>query len=234
MNLFDAVHLQRLSDTAFNNVVHPESADTRAMFERIYGEGRGVVALTGHTGCFEMLLPLVAQRWKCPAFAVGQQLFDPRIDRLVAQARSGANMDYIRRTDNPRAIIRLLREGRTFGALIDQDTNVEGVFARFLGRPAYTPCGPVKLAMKYRIPVVVFTTARQPDNTHRVFVSDRLGLEDSGNMGRDLVVNVEKANELLCTTIERFPPQWVWMHRRWRKKPDDARYRHVPGAQGYL
>lgn len=230
MNLFDAVHLNRLSDTTFGKIMSAENPEGLAAFNRAYSEGRGVVALTGHIGCFEMLLPLVAQRWGLPAFAVGQRLFDPRIDRMVAQARSGENMDYIRRTDNPRAIVRLLKAGRAFGVLIDQDTDVEGVFARFLGKPAYTPSGPIKLAMKYDIPTFVITTARQSDNTHRVFVSDRLDLKRSDNVERDLVENVQKANDLLGATINRFPEQWVWMHRRWRKKPGDPRYQNVPGA----
>lgn len=38
-----------------------------------------------------------------------------------------------------RAIIRTFRQGRALGLLVDQDTDVQGVFVPFSGRLAYTP-----------------------------------------------------------------------------------------------
>ena len=101
---------------------------------------------------------------------------------------------------------------------------MEAVFADFLGRPANTPSGPMKIAMKLNIPVVVVTTARQPDNTHHVFISGPVDLVNTGNFEKDLVQNVQIANDRICKTIERFPEQWVWMHRRWKRRPPPQDY----------
>jgi KDO2-lipid IV(A) lauroyltransferase len=123
------------------------------------------------------------------------------------------------RSESPRKIIRWLSDGFAFGVLIDQDTRVDGVFAPFLGLPAYTPSAPIRMAMKLKVPVVVATTVRQPDDTHYCFISKTLDLADSGNFDRDLVTNVTMANDLICKTITAYPDQWVWMHRRWKTKP---------------
>jgi len=139
---------------------------------------------------------------------------------MVRSIRSGPNIEYIARSENARKILRFLEEGRVFGALIDQDTSVDGVFAEFLGKPAHTPCGPVRIAMKYKIPGVVAATVRGPDNRHQVMISPELELADTGNFERDLVENVTRANRILCMTIDEYPSQWVWMHRRWRRKPE--------------
>jgi KDO2-lipid IV(A) lauroyltransferase len=119
------------------------------------------------------------------------------------------------------------------GALIDQDTKVDGVFAHFLGKLAYTPSAPVKLAMRYDIPVFVVTTARQENGIHRIFVSERITLRKSGDETRDLAKNVELVNGKISATILKYPAQWVWMHRRWRRQPEDEGYEDVPNIEKY-
>lgn len=215
MNMFDAICLPGLDEKRLDALVKIDPLDA---FDAAYREGNGIVVITAHCGCFEMLLPLFARKgYRC--FALGQRLFDDRIDKLVSAARNGPNMESLYRSDNPREIIRRLRQGKVFGVLIDQDTRVEGVFAHFLGKLAYTPSGPLKIALRYNVPAFVVTTARQPDNTHRVFVSPLLSLQHSGDFDRDLVRAVQEANDYICSTIQAYPQQWVWMHRRWSTTP---------------
>jgi KDO2-lipid IV(A) lauroyltransferase len=218
-NLFDAVKLSRASGKTFNAVVrHDDLADFRKAFDR----GRGVIVITAHVGCFELLLHFFA-RHGFRSFAIGQRSFDPRLDALIRKIRSGRDIDYMDRTESPRKIIRGLQEGRAFGVLIDQDTQVEGVFARFLGRTAYTPSGPFRIAMRLGIPAVVATITRRPDNTHYVSLSGILEFPDRGDFKNDLLKNVQLANDLIGETIVRFPEQWVWMHRRWKRQPPPLR-----------
>jgi KDO2-lipid IV(A) lauroyltransferase len=214
-NLFDAVHLPQLSSQKMAKIVH---IDPMEKVQKVYDRGNGIIFITAHVGCFEMQLHLFGNLG-FRSFAIGRKMFDQRIENLIRQTRSGNNIDYMDRTEGTRKIVRFLKEGKIFGVLIDQDTNVEGVFANFLGRPAHTPSGPIKMAMKLNIPVFVATTVRRDDNTHYVFVSDELQLENTGDFHSDLVSNVQKANDFICKTIEQYPSQWVWMHRRWNKQP---------------
>ena len=214
-NLFDMIHIPTLSKDQFDKIVTHEDLQS---FSDAYNRKKGVIVITAHAGCFEMLLHFFAIHG-FSSFAIGRKMFDPRLEQLIRRTRSGNNIAYLDRSENTIKIVRLLREGRAFGVLIDQDTRVEGVFANFLGYPAYTPSGPIKLAMKMGIPAFVVTTVRCEDNTHHVFISEQLQLLDTGNFESDLVANVEMANELICSTIKKYPEQWVWMHRRWRRKP---------------
>jgi Lauroyl/myristoyl acyltransferase len=228
-NAFDAVYLARCGAKKLERHV---LCDDLTEFRQAYALGRGVVAITAHCGCFEMLLHYFAAQGFC-SFAIGKEVYDKRLDRLVTTMRSGPNITYLYRSQNPRAIIRLLREGRLMGALIDQDTNVDGVFAHFLGKLAYTPSAPVKLAMHYDIPVFVVTTARQENGMHRIFVSERIVLQKSGDETQDLVKNVELVNGHISATIFKYPTQWVWMHRRWRRQPEDQGYKDIPNIEKY-
>jgi KDO2-lipid IV(A) lauroyltransferase len=223
-NLFDAIRIPRLGAKAYARVVSHDPMDE---MHAVIAGGSGLIGITGHIGCFEMQLPFFATHG-VPAFAIGQRLFDSRVDRIVAGARADGDTIYLRRSENPRTMIRLLREGRSLGVLIDQDTKVEGVFANFLGHLAYTPSGPVRLAMRMKIPVFVTTTARLKGDRHHIYVSKRVQFADTGDFERDLVANVQKVNDLLSEAIHRNPEQWVWMHRRWRRRPDDPAMRDIP------
>lgn len=228
-NVFDAIYLARCGKKELERYV---VCDDLSEFRQSYALGRGLVAITAHCGCFEMLLHYFAAQGFC-SFAIGKKVYDTRLDRLVFKMRSGANITYLYRSQNPRAIIRLLKEGRLMGALIDQDTNVDGVFAHFLGKLAFTPSTPVKLAMHFDIPVFVVTTARQENGIHRIFVSERIALQKSGDETHDLVENVELVNRHISATIFKCPTQWVWMHRRWKRQPEDEGYEDVPNIEKY-
>jgi KDO2-lipid IV(A) lauroyltransferase len=214
-NIFDALYLSRCPQKVFDSiVVHNDLAPVFAA----YAKGKGVVAITAHVGCFEHLLHLFGRRG-LKSFAIGQRVYDPRLEKYAASLRSGPNIAYMNRNGSSREIFRHLQAGEVFGVLIDQDTKVEGVFAPFLGRPAHTPSAPMRLAMRYDLPVFVATTARQPDNRHRMQIHGPLTLVHTGNFEADLVHNITLANDIISTAILQTPRQWVWMHRRWLKKP---------------
>jgi KDO2-lipid IV(A) lauroyltransferase len=225
-NLFDALYLSGASKKQVDKIVHCD--DLTELWQE-YNRKKGVLTVTAHTGCFEMLLHYFAvQGFAC--FAIGRELYDRRIDAVVRKHRSGENIVYLHRTENLRKFLKLLGEGRLFGVLIDQDTKVEGVFAHFLGHLAFTPSGTVKLAMRTNLPVFVVTTARQKNGTHRIFVK-RIPLAGGGDFESDLVRNVEAVNAAIGETIMAFPDQWVWMHRRWRHQPSDKGYETVPNIE---
>ncbi len=225
-NLFDALYLSRASKCDVDKIVQCD--DLSELWEA-YNRKQGVLTVVAHTGCFEMLLHYFASLgFAC--FAIGRELYDKRIDALVRQQRSGENIEYLHRSENLRRFLKLLAEGRLFGVLIDQDTAVDGVFAHFLGHLAYTPSGTVKLAMRTKLPVFVVTTARQKNDTHKIFVK-KIPIVNNGTLESDLVLNIETINAAIGDTIVTYPDQWVWMHRRWRHQPSDAGYEKIPNIE---
>jgi KDO2-lipid IV(A) lauroyltransferase len=228
-NAFDALFLSRLKNERFMKYIrHDELAELRRAHER----GRGGMIVTAHCGCFELLLHFFAVQG-FPSFAIGSRLYDKRLDALVLKLRSGENILYLHRSESLRAMLRLMKAGRLMGVLVDQDTNVDGVFAHFLGRLAYTPYGAVRLARRYDIPVFAVTTVRQSDQTHRIMISSEIDLHRTGREIEDCVLAVETINAHISATIEKYPSQWVWMHRRWNRRPDDEAYRGVPNIEQY-
>jgi len=214
-NLFDAVHLGAVKDNVFDNIV---SHDSLYEVAEACGRGKGIMAITAHLGCFEMLLHLFA-RCGFNCFAVGRAFKNPDINEVVRMMRSGPGIEYIDRSESPRKIVHLLNHGMVMGVLIDQDTDVEGVFAEFLGHPAFTPSSAVRFATKLGIPIFVSVTARLPGDKHHVYVSKEIIPVDTGDPKADLVINIQKINDIIGEYIRKHPEQWVWMHERWKTQP---------------
>lgn len=228
-NLYDTIYLTICSNRQFFDLV--KHNDLSAI-KKAYENGKGVVALSGHIGCFESTIHVLARNGiKC--VTIGQSLYDQRVTNLITGFRERNNITYLHRDGSGREIIKLLKKGFTFGALLDQDTDIDGVFTNFLGLPAYTPSGPIRLAMRFNIPVFVAVTTRKKDNTHDFYLNGPLTLEDSGNFNRDLVVNTQKVSDILSDVIRKTPDQWVWMHRRWKTQPSDEKYKDVPNIENY-
>ena len=215
-NLFDAVNLNTMSGEKFYGTVSHDSLDC---VDAAKARGKGIVFITAHVGCFEMLLPFFARKgFDC--IAVGRPFKNQALDGVVRRMRNGPGMIYMDRSENSRKLVRTLRQGNIMGVLIDQDTKVDGVFADFLGHAAFTPSGAVRFAMKFDIPILIAVTARLKGDRHHVFVNPEIARADTGDFDADLVRSVQSINDIISSYIRRFPEQWVWMHERWNTRPE--------------
>ena len=186
--------------------------------DRTSEEGKGVVLLSGHIGNWELLGAYIAMKGY-PFSVVGRSLNNPRLDRLLVAHRERLGLKNIARGKATRQILRALHRGEMVGFLIDQDTEVEGAFVDFLGRPAYTPTGPVTLALKLGAPIVSAAIHREQDDTYHVVVRPRLEPARTDDVAEDIRVNTAICSKVLEDFIREHPAQWVWMHRRWKTKP---------------
>ena len=128
-----------------------------------------------------------------------------------------ATFDWLRGSEGAaRQLLAALRKGGALGMLIDQDTKVDGVWVPFFGRPAFTPVGAAKIALRQNTAVIPTFIERLEDGRHLATFHPPLDLPDDPT----------EATALMTTKIEeqvrRRPEQWVWRHRRWRRQPPGA------------
>jgi KDO2-lipid IV(A) lauroyltransferase len=116
-------------------------------------------------------------------------------------------------------LIRIFKQNRVLGLLIDQDTDVDGAFVDFMGRQAWTPTAAASMALKFGAPVVFGYARREKNDRHTVIVEGPLELIRTGDQKQDIVANTALFTKLIEERILQNPEQWVWMHRRWRRLP---------------
>jgi KDO2-lipid IV(A) lauroyltransferase len=178
------------------------------------GAKRPILILTGHCGNWEILAAALNVRGLGMA-VVARELEDPGLHEmlLALRARFGTKTIVRGTPGAARALLAALRSGGALGMLIDQDTRVDGVFVPFFGRPAYTPVGAAELALRFDAVVLPTFIERQENGTHRARIEPPLQLPNDATAATALMT------ERIEAQIRRVPAQWVWLHRRWRRKP---------------
>lgn len=189
-----------------------------AVVEQAQADGRGLIFLTPHLGCFEVSafygaqrLPLTVLyrpprlRWLEPLMLAG---------RVRGQAKlAPATMSGVR------ALYKALRAGQAVGLLPDQAPGAgEGTWASFFGRPAYTMTLVTRLQQATGAAIVLAFAERLPHGA-----GYELHLERVATQGFD-----ERAlNRAIESIVRRRPEQYLWSYNRYKvpagaKQPPDA------------
>jgi KDO2-lipid IV(A) lauroyltransferase len=182
-----------------------------------------VIFVTGHIGNWELLAALVARRGY-DASVVATPVYDERLDQRLVAARAVHGVETIRRgsASAARQLLSSLRRNAVLGMLIDQDTDVDGAFVPFFGRLAHTPVGAAALALRTDARVICGFLVREGASRHRLVLQGPVELVRTGDSDHDVVENTARLTEMIERHIRAHPDQWIWFHRRWKRRPDTA------------
>lgn len=213
-NAFDAIRLTFISREEVLELCTISGEDhLRQSFER----GRGIVGLTGHIGCWELLGAHISQKgYKLSVIA--RDLHDSRLNDILVRMRLRHGTVSIPRGASAVAGYKVLKKGEMLGMLLDQDIDVDGAMVPFFGVPAHTPRGAALFAIRSGADIVPIAIHMQPDGRHTITVRPPLEIpaDDLGEEWRidELTASCSKALEEL---IRIYPQQWVWFHDRWKQ-----------------
>jgi len=184
-------------------------------FLELMKRGRGAITITAHHGNWEWAAHCVA-RYGVDLTVLQRERNEADINRFITELRAGANIRTIDRgsTAAAREMIHSLRRGGLLAFLIDQNIRAESAKVPFFGRPALTPLGPAKLAIRTETPVVCIFTERRGDKYVLTFQEP---IEVT--RGDDPIALTARITALIEAQIRRAPEQWVWLHDRWRERP---------------
>lgn len=189
-----------------------------ALVERHLAEGRGVIAFTGHVGSWELAAGYLAAR-NVPVDAVARRMSNPLFDTYLNDARRGVGINVVYDADAVRRIPRAMKEGRLVGLVADQGVmGLASTFVPFFGRPAKTPRGPAVFAIRYKVPILFIAAILQPSGKYRLFVEE-ITPDATGDRDADVDATVARFTAALERMVRRFPDQYFWHHRRWKRQP---------------
>jgi KDO2-lipid IV(A) lauroyltransferase len=197
------------------------------VFRDAMGRGRGLLYVAGHVGNWELMAQRVPMLGPWPAATIAKATPDARLNALIERARADGGVETLWREDpaTARAMIRCFKQNKILGLLIDQDTQVQGVFVPFFGRPAYTPRAAADLALRFRAPVVVGTCRRlgpRPGDGHEVIAVSVPYDPEAPDREAEAIRLTAACTAVLEDAIRRNPAEWVWMHERWKTAPNEG------------
>ncbi len=184
-------------------------------FRALMKRGRGAIAITAHHGNWEWAAHCVAS-FGVDLTALQRERNEADINRFVTELRAVHGIRTIDRgsTAAAREMIQSLRRGGLLAFLIDQNIRAESAKVPFFGRPALTPLGPAKLAIRTETPVIcIFTELRGSKYVLTFHEPIEVTRDD------DPIALTARITAAIEEQIRRAPEQWVWLHDRWRERP---------------
>ena len=186
--------------------------------ERVWAQGRGIVFLTPHLGCFELSVQAAAQRWSAKHGPI-TILYRPARQAWLAQvmetARNRPGVQAVPTTlSGVRQMIKALRRGEAVGLLPDQvPPEGQGLWSPFFGRDAYTMTLAARLVQQTGAIVVVARCERRSWGRGYALYFEELPLPLSDS----LETAVLQFNQAMEQVIRQSPSQYLWGYARYKQ-----------------
>ena len=143
-------------------------------------------------------------------------LDNPRVDNLVETRRQLSGNKMILKKESALSVVRALRQNEAVGVLIDQNTAVaEGTFIQFFGKTASANAAFAKLAARTHASVIP-GFAFWEDAEQKYVLRFYPPIEMTGETADD----TQRIHSFFEQLIRQYPDQWMWIHRRWKTRPD--------------
>lgn len=174
---------------------------------------KGLIFLTPHLGCFEIVAQAIAARTRLTVMyrPPRQAALKPLIEGARARENlllAAANLSGVR------IMAKALKKGEAIGLLPDQvPQQGEGVWANFFGKPAYTMTLSAKLHAMTDAPVILTYAERLPFG--RGYAVRFAAFE--GKLDGDAAQQASAINAAMETLIARSPAQYFWSYNRYKK-----------------
>jgi KDO2-lipid IV(A) lauroyltransferase len=178
-------------------------------------QGRGIVFLTPHLGCFEITAQAYAARFG-PITVLYRPARKPWLREFVDTVRSRPNLASVPTTlAGVRQMLKALKAGQAVGLLPDQvPPEGLGVWAPLFERPAYTMTLSTRLAAQTGATVLLAWGERlRRGGGYRVHLRP-WGL---GEMAADAGVAAAQVNAAMEALIRECPQQYLWGYARYKQ-----------------
>ena len=227
-NSFKNIGMSAIEFVRLKNIV-PEiesyvsfSEGSQEILREALSRGRGVILMTSHIDNWELAgARLVEEGFKLTPIYTPQKNEGGIEDFIFNQRSNIAKMKMVKSEGGAlREIFKSLRAGEILVILQDLDARKEGIILNFLGIPASTHEGIVKLYNKFKSPVVPAVCLRDEKNKthHKIIIKDILSDEKDKNgnpFGEDLKGSLEMCNKVIEGWVKNNPEQWLWLIDRW-------------------
>jgi Kdo2-lipid IVA lauroyltransferase/acyltransferase len=177
--------------------------------------GRGVLLVSAHFSTIEFAGSLFSQFYR---FSITYRFHkNPLFDTLMKRGRQ-RHFDEVIERKEVRKAFRELQKGKVLWYAADQDYGPKhSVFADFFGHPAASITATTTFAKVNNSPVVFLAHYRRNNGQYYdIIFSKPLENYPTGDDRED----VRRINELIEAAIREAPDQYIWLHRRFKTRPE--------------
>lgn len=191
-------------------VVNPE------LINHYYQQGRSVALTTGHCGNWEWMLAAMNPQIKHDVVAIYKPLSNAFFEDLMKKIRTQFGTEFIKKGDFKQQIKDL--EDRTICLIFANDQapskRQKVHWMNFLNQETAVMLGAEIYSKRYDYVVIMMHTIR----VKRGFYEIRFELVEEDVQNSALGEITAKHTQILEREIQKNPSNWLWTHKRWKRK----------------
>lgn len=181
-------------------------------------QSRGSFIIGAHLGNWEWIAPIIKSLGQ-PILEVIRPLDYPPLNAWIDARRTACGAHTLDKTNSGPEIFRRLKAGWIVGILADQSPREAGVPVTFFGQPCWATVAPAMIAARAKVPIHIVAIVRQPGDMYRLEISEPIEFDRSKPVREGLVDMSQQCQDVIEGLVRAHPEQWLWLHRRWKKRP---------------
>ena len=178
---------------------------------------QGLIIVSAHLGNWEFGMQFAACFMQKPALGIAKKIRFKLLNRWVHQLRTRFGTNIISQKGALPEMRQTLRRGGTVGLLVDQSRRREGVDVNFFGHRVPATPAAAFLSIRCKSPILPIFCIREASGQLTIHVEQSIKTRWSGDLRADIRVNTQLITDAVEGMIRKYPEQWFWVHKRWKK-----------------
>jgi heptosyltransferase II len=207
-NLLSAPRLARLPEAAVQARVNLIGLP---LLREALDRGRGVVMAINHIGNWELYAQLIGRIRDVPVGTIFQSQRNKYLNRLIDRDRRRLGLQTFDRRRGYLGAVGLVQSGGVLAVLVDQHAGEGGIWMPLFQRLASTSPLAAIIAQSTGAPLI--SVSIHTTGVARWRCEILPAFEPAGRSVEDLTLEL---NRILEKQISGSPPDWFWVHNRWK------------------
>ncbi|WP_080123451.1 LpxL/LpxP family acyltransferase [Chlamydia suis] len=197
----------------------PEEVSSKQELEHFFArldQQKGAILFCGHQANWELPFLYITKRY--PGLAFAKPVKNSRLNKKIISLRESFQGRIVPPQNAINQALRALHKGEVVGIVGDQVLLSSQYSYPLFGSQAFTTTSPALLAYKTKKPVIAVVIYRQPNGNYLVVPSKAFYANQE--------LSIRESTEQLMDQLMRFlekgiackPEQWLWLHKRWKRK----------------
>ena len=187
---------------------------------------RGMIYVTGHFGNWEIIGYALATLG-FPTVSVARPIDNPHVNEHIMGIRERTGQSILYKKGATSSMDDVLANHGVLAFIADQDAGRKGLYVDFFGRPASTYKAIGLMAIRHNVPIVIGYGKRLSYRFEfEIGIQRIIHPDEWAGKDDELIWITQEFTRAMEDVIRANPEQYMWVHRRWKHRPDGTR---VPG-----
>lgn len=185
------------------------------LVDQYLDRGKSVICVCGHYANWEWSVLGIGYRFPHKSIGIYKKINNPRVEAYIKGLRARSTMKLLT-THETRFMTEDIPKGRLILLMSDQNpsNSRDAIWVNFFNRDTACLHGLEKYASQYDLPVIYMDMERLGPARYRLRFSllcEHPAQLEKGELTQMFMSRLEE-------TIRRYPPDWLWSHKRWKHK----------------